>query len=309
MTFWLLVGGRGLSARAPQSAQSGLAGTWTLVSLQQRVDSSAPATVGARGLLVFDGAGHTLEVVIRSNTQPLPGLSEGRSRLSLGGSWGTYRADLISKKITYKPAGAVSPNVMGRELTRSFDLAGDRLTVTSLPGELHMNGVTRWVWERVPQVRNFGEGYREVVGFWQHVSERRVSTATGAVVSETKRAPSVIVYTPSGYVGVHFPTADRKPFASDQPTDAEESVLSNYLGYYGALGVYPGMVFHQVLGTVSIGNPAGGVATGNTLKRFYALKGDELHITFPPATNQDGQLQTTIVILKRLSGEKEMLGR
>jgi hypothetical protein len=309
LTFCLLVNSRGLSAGPPQSVQTGLAGTWTLVSMQQHSDSRAPATVAARGLLVFDGAGHTLEVVIRSNTQPLPGLSEGRSRLSLGGSWGTYRADTTSKKITYRPAGAVSPNLMGREFSRSFDLTGDRLTVTSLSGELHMNGVTQWVWERVPMVTNFGEGYREVVGFWQHVSERRVSTATGAVLSETKRAPSVIVYTPSGYVGVHFPIADRKPFASGEPTDAEESVLSNYLGYYAALGVYPGMVFHQVLGTVSIGNPAGGVATGNTLKRFYALKGNELQITFPPTTNQDGQQQTTIVVLKRLSGEKEMLAR
>ena len=133
-----------------------------------------------------------------------------------------------------------------------------------------MNGVTRWTWERVPPVIHFGEGYRDVVGFWQHVVERRLNAATGAVLSETKRAPSVIVYTPAGYVGVHFPTLDRPRFASGEPTEAEERVLANYLGYFGALGVYPGMVFHNILsnfpGSVA-GNTATAVANGNTSGR------------------------------------------
>jgi hypothetical protein len=309
----LLIGSRSFHAQSPQNINNGLVGTWTLVSVEQRLDSDKPVAVpSARGLLVFDSAGHMLEVVNRSNAQPVPGWSDLRSRLSLGGAWGAYRADGSSKKITYRPLGAVSPNVMGSEFTRSFDLTYDRLTITSLPGELHMNGVTRWTWERVPAVVHFGDGYRDVVGFWQHVVERRVNTATGAVLSETKRAPSVIVYTPSGYVGVHFPTLNRPRFASGEPTEAEERVLENYLGYFGALTVYPGMVFHHILsnfpGNVA-GNAPTALATGNTFKRFYELKGDELHITFPPAANQEGQEQTTVVILKRLSGEKEMLGQ
>ena len=311
--FLLLIGSRSLHARSPQKTTNGLVGTWTLVSVEQRVDSDKPVAVpSARGLLVFDSAGHMLEVVNRFNEPPVPGWSDLRSRLSLGGAWGGYRIDMSSKKITYRPLGAVSPNVMGSEFMRSFDLTGDRLTITSIAGELHVNGVTRWTWERVPAVVNFGEGYREIVGFWLHVVEQRLDTATGAVLSETKRAPSVIVYTPSGYVGVHFPTLDRPRFASGDPTEAEERVLANYLGYFGALSVYPGMVFHQILSTFPgnvAGNAIAGLAAGNTFKRFYELKGDELHITFPPATNQEGQQQTTVVILKRLSGENEMLGQ
>jgi hypothetical protein len=45
------------------------------------------------------------------------------------------------------------------------------------------------------------------------------------------------------------------------------------------------------------------------IQAIYELKGDELHITFPPTVNQEGQEQTTVVILKKLSGEKEMLGQ
>jgi hypothetical protein len=313
IVFLLLMGAANLCAQASQDSRRGVIGTWTLVSVEQRVDSGKPVLVpSARGLLVFDSAGHMLEVVNRSNAEPIPGWSDLRSRLSLGGEWGDYRADTSSKKITYKPLGAVSPNVMGSEFTRSFDLTGDRLTITSVAGEPHMNGVTRWTWERVPDVVHLDDRYRAVVGFWQHLAERRVHPTTRAVLAETKRAPSVIVYTPSGYVGVHFPLLDRPRFASGEPTETEERVLANYLGYFGALGVYPGMVFHHILsnfsGTVA-GNAATGVATGNTLKRYYELKGDELHITFPPVINQDGQPQTTMVILKRLSGEKEMLGQ
>jgi len=309
----LLIGTRDLWGQSPQNTNHGLVGTWTLVSVEQRVDSDKPVKVpGARGLLVFDSAGHMLEVVGRSNIPLIDGWSDLRSRLSLGGEWGGYLPDTNSKKITYKPVGAPSPNVMGSEFTRSFDLTGDRLTITSIAGELHMNGVTRWTWERVPTVAQFGEGYRDIVGFWQHVVERRVNTANGAVLSETKRAPSVIVYTPSGYVGVHFPTLNRPRFVSGEPTEAEERVLANYLGYFGALGVYPGMVFHHILANFPgnfAGNDLGGLATGNTFKRFYELRGDELHITFPPGVSAGGQQQTTVVILKRLSGEKEMLGQ
>ena len=313
LLFLLFSGSRGWGAQSPPNGAHGLVGTWTLVSVEQRVDSNKPAAVpSARGLLVFDSAGHMLEVVTRSIAQPVPGWSDLRSRLSLGGEWGGYRADTNAGRITYKPLGAASPNVMGSEFARSFDLAGDRLIITSRPGELHMNGVTRWTWARVPAVVNFGKEYRDVVGFWEHVVERRVNTATGTVLSETNRAPSVIVYTPSGYVGVHFPALGRQRFTSGEPTEAEERGLANYLSYFGTLGVYPGMVFHNILGnfpgTVA-GNAAAAIATGNTFKRFYKLKGDQLQITFPPAMTQDGQQQNTIVILKRLSGSNEMLGQ
>jgi hypothetical protein len=305
IAFWLV------AIHAPvvhaQDRERDLVGTWMLVSVQQHLESGSPAPLqGARGLLVMDrtgaGTGHVFEIVTRSSTDPLPGMSEALSQFySRSGSWGTYRADMQGGTITYNPRGGVSPNVMGTEFSRSFELAGDRLTITSRPGELHAQGVTRWTWERVPTVLNFSDEYAQVVGFWQHVVEGRVNVATGEVISETIRAPSVIVYTPSGYVGVHFPTRDRPRFASVEPTEAEARAVAGHLGYYGALGVYPGMVFHQILG--------GSLGAGSTLQRFFELKGDELHIRFPPGGGRGGVQAATFVRLRRLSGASEMLGR
>ena len=108
----------------------------------------------------------------------------------------------------------------------------------------------RLTWQRVPTVEHLSPAYREVVGFWRHVEEARLNTATGEVDNRRQRAPSVIVYTPGGFVGVHFPTLGRSPFAGETPTEEEAQAARNYLGYYGALGVYPGEVFHNILGGV-----------------------------------------------------------
>lgn len=285
--------------QAPPS-ELDLVGTWTLAAMQQGVDSDKPANVqNPRGLLVFDAAGHVIEVLARA-AMPPPAEPQARFR-AFGGAWGGYRADLRENRITYRPVGAVSPNVMGTEFSRSIELAGDVLTITSLPGELHAQGVTRWRWERVPAVENLSAGYRQVIGFWEHVVEKRVNLTTGVTTSESARAPSVIVYTPSGYVGVHFPPLNRPRFASGEPTDAEaRAALMGYVGYFGALAVYPGMVFHHIMAGLS-------PAAGNTLKRFYDLQGRDLNIRFPPTTNPQGQQQATLVTLRRLSGATEML--
>ena len=46
-----------------------------------------------------------------------------------------------------------------------------------------------------------------------------------------------------------------------------------------------------------------------TLKRFFDLApaGDEVNLRFPVAVNQQGQETTTLVTMKRLSGERDMM--
>ena len=301
------------AALALPSAQSAsvdrtLIGTWTLVSTEEGVDGSEPARVAnPRGLLVLDGAGWAFEGITRDNRQrPTPAqasLSEAQLVFATwGGSWGRYTADTGTRQLTLRPEGSFSPNVMGREWIRSYAMAGDRLVITSRPGEPHARGATRWTWEKVPPVENLSPAYRQVVGFWRHEVESRVNLTLKTEVS-TKRAPSVVVYTPSGYVGVHFPGLNRKPFASDAgPTDAEaKEGVRGYVGYFGALGVYPGQVFHQILG--------GSVSAGTTLKRFFDLApgGDSVNLRFPVARNAQGQETTTLVTLKRLSGVSDFL--
>jgi hypothetical protein len=157
------------------------------------------------------------------------------------------------------------------------------------------------MWDRVPAIDHLSPLYRQVVGFWRHIVEKRVNPTTGAIGSETKRSPSVIVYTPSGFVGVHFPPLNRKPFAADTPTPEEaRAALQGYIGYYGALTVYPGQVFHNILAGVS-------PISGSILRRSAAISGDELTVQLPATRNQQGQEAQTIVTLKRLSGEADML--
>jgi hypothetical protein len=120
------------------------------------------------------------------------------------------------------------------------------------------------------------------------------------------RDPSLIVYTPAGFVGVHFPTRTRTRFAGGEPTDAEARQEGNYLGYYAALGLYPGgrhqgLIFHNILG--------GSMQPGNTLRRFFDLEGEVVHLTFPPNLNRQGIRSSTYVNLRRLSDVNAMLGR
>lgn len=282
-----------------------LVSTWTLTSVERGVSGDKPERIpNPRGLLIFDAVGHAFEfVTTASRQQPETAQANPLGMFAAyGGFWGGYRVDTEQKRITFKAQGAVSPFTMGREFSRSFQqTAADRLTMTSID-EPYAQGGTRWTWQRVPTIDHLSPFYRQTVGFWEHVVEKRVNLATGAVQSETKRAPSVIIYTPGGFVGVHFPPLNRKPFASETPTaDEARAALMGYIGYFGALTVYPGEVFHNILAGVS-------PAAGTTLRRFADIKGDELTVRLTAAGNPQAQT-STIVILRRLSGEADMLPR
>jgi hypothetical protein len=302
--------GRGDGAPAPGRGDGAAAGPGAR-------GEAAPATgrggggrgANLKGLLIFDAVGHAFEMITRASMQQpaaaQPPLTDQQLRFAMsGGFWGRYKVDAQKKTMTVQTEGAFSPNMIGRELTRSFELKGDRLTVTYTGGEHYAPAGTTFTFERVPVADNAqAPTFRKVIGFWQHVVEKRVNVTTGATLSETRRAPSVIVYTPSGYVGVHFPGLNRQKFAADLPTEAEaRGAFSGYVGYFGALSVYPNMVFHQILGGVSM-------TPGTTLKRPLDLSasGDEVTIKFPVNPNQQGQQTTTWVVLRRLSGENDMM--
>jgi hypothetical protein len=296
------------SARQSTRAADALVSTWTLNTFEHSVGGAPPVRVAnPRGLLVLDGAGHVFEFVTSVSTQRMTGgqvpvADAPAAFAAYGGFWGRYRVDEAQKTITYRAEAGISPSINGKEFSRSFSLDDTRLTVTATGEPTTPNG-TRWIWERVPTIDNLSPLYRQVVGFWQHIVEKRVNPTTGAIGSETKRAPSVIVYTPAGFVGVYFPTLNRKPFAGETPTPEEaRAALQGTLAYYGALTVYPGQVFHNILAGVS---PIG----GSILRRSAVIKGDELTVQLPATRNQQGQEAQTIVILKRLSGEAEMMPR
>jgi hypothetical protein len=301
----VLVAGAPHAQESPASAAPNLVSTWTLVSVERGVAGEKPERIqNPRGLLIFDSVGHAFEfVTTASRQQPETPQADPLAMFNAySGFWGGYRMDAAQKRITFKAQGAVSITMQGREFSRSFEQDGNRLTMTSIDEPHVAPGGTRWTWQRVPTIDHLSPFYRQTVGFWEHVVERRVNVSTGAIVSENKRAPSVIVYTPGGFVGVHFPTLNRKRFAADNPTAEEaRAALQGYLGYYGALTVYPGEVFHNILGGVS-------PASGSILRRYADIKDNELTVRLTPTGNQQVTTQT-IVILRRLSGADEMLPR
>jgi hypothetical protein len=310
----LLLGSWYRPAPLAQSGERPLVGTWLLTSEQLNAAGGQPSPVpGARGMLVIDAAGHYFELVDRSVPEALAGnLSEAQADFyRVGGSWGRYTADRNAGRISFEAFAGRSPNQTGAEFSRTFTIAPvtddqDLLTTTSLPGELHALGIARRVWQRVPPMLGLPAEWRPAIGFWHHEVEGQKNADTGEIMSERRRDPSVIVYTPAGFVGVHFPTENRTRFASDEPTDAEARESGGYLGYYAKLGLYPGgryqgLVFHNLLG--------GGFTTGSTLRRFFDVRGEEIHLTFPPNQGRQGVRSQTYVRLRRLSDTDDMLGR
>jgi hypothetical protein len=213
--------------------------------------------------------------------------------------------DAVQKRIVFNARGAVSPNVSAREFSRTVERSDDRLTLTSID-EPHSRGGTRWVYERIPPIEAPGPLFRKAAGFWEYIVEKRTTTA-GEVLSEQKRGgPSTIVYTPAGYVGVHFLPINKAPtpFKGDVPTPEEaRAAVQGYIGYYGSLTVYPGQVFHNLMSAMSN-------VPGTILRRFAELSKDENELTvkFAPVRDQQGRMVVTSVELRRISGEAEMLG-
>lgn len=297
-----------------QSSALPLVGTWLLTSEQLSTEAAPPVPApGARGMLVLDGAGYYFELVDRAVPAALAAsLSDAqRAFYRIGGSWGRFQANRETGRIAFEAFAGRSLDLTGAKFSRTFAVAAvpdeqDRLTTTSQPGEPHTLAVATRVWQRVPTMIGVPPEVRAVVGFWRHEVEGQKREDNAQIMSEVKRDPSVIVYTPTGFVGVHFPTRNRTGFASAEPTEAEAKQQGNYLGYYASLGVYPGgrhqgLIFHNILG--------GGLTTGSTLRRFFDLKGEDVDLTFPAGTNRQGIRSQTYVKLHRLSNFDDMVGR
>jgi hypothetical protein len=186
------------AARAQQTdAAADLVSSWLLVGAERDVASAEPRRVaGSRGLLVLDGAGNVFEFFHTPSVAPAQP-DPRRIFADNGGFWGRYEAFPAEGRIDFAAEEGVSPSVRGLKLSRRYELTGDRLIITSTDEPQAQRDV-RLTWQRVPTVENLSPAYREVVGFWRHVEESRLNTATGAVDNVRQRAPSVIVYTPSG---------------------------------------------------------------------------------------------------------------
>jgi hypothetical protein len=306
--LWTGVGTEGEAQ--PAHVADKLVSSWTLVALDKQAarDASVRARF-PRGLLVLDGAGNVFEFFSATPTRG-PGTAAPEGALATfeeyGGFWGRYTVDESAARMSFTAEAGVSPSVRGLSFSRSFELDGDQLVITS-QSEPQAQSDTRWIWRRFPTVENLSPVYREIVGFWRNVGERRVNLATGEIERESQRGPSVIVYTPAGFVGVHFPPRAREPFAGETPTAEEaQAALRGYIGYFGSLGVYPGEVSHDILSGVA-------PTSGSILRRYAKITGDELVVRLQrgvaPRPGDAPPRAATEVVLERLSDAEDMLPR
>jgi lipocalin-like protein len=92
------------------------------------------------------------------------------------------------------------------------------------------------------------------------------------------RAPSIIVYTPTGHVAVHFVPEGRKRFVADgRSVRRLARRVMGYVSCFGPYGLYAGGWLHHYL-LVNLG-PAN---AGNTLRRVLSLS-EPATLSFPPA--------------------------
>src|SRR5262245_45685237 len=121
------------ATRAQQAdSAAALVGSWLLVGAERDIASGEPRRVaGSRGLLVLDGAGNAFEF-FNTPSPPNPAQPDPRRIFAdNGGFWGRYEAFPAEGRIDFQAEEGVSPSVRGLKFARSYELAGDRLVVTT----------------------------------------------------------------------------------------------------------------------------------------------------------------------------------
>jgi hypothetical protein len=302
----LCVASTGLSDELPVKNKE-LVGIWALVSREQQQGASQSwvALPNPRGLLIHDSIGHALEIVTQGGRQAYkqttPSPEEALQAFSTyTGFFGSVAVDPQRSTVTYVAQGNVHPNRIGQKDIASYESSGNRFAVTRRVAESGSSRTVRDLWERLPDLAEMPPLLRQLVGFWEWTADERVNSQ-GDVVASIKRAPSIIVYTPTGHVAVHFVPTGRKPFAADKPTGEEaRAAMTSYVSYFGVYLLYPDAVLHHyVLVNLYPGN------AGITNRRFLRVSEPTATLTFPPGVVNGVEVRQRVTV-KRLSGLAEM---
>ncbi|HEX4952708.1 MAG TPA: lipocalin-like domain-containing protein [Thermoanaerobaculia bacterium] len=147
---------------AEPPAASSLLGSWVLVSAEVRQadgrPSPSPFQAGTRGLLVYDATGHVSFQIRRPEHAPFASDDRLRGtdaevRAAFEGYlayWGTFELDEPNRNVIHRITACTFPNWEGTTQVRSFELAGDQLTLRSSSGTAGGAAiVATFVWERI----------------------------------------------------------------------------------------------------------------------------------------------------------------
>jgi hypothetical protein len=127
-----------------ESLRDRFIGAWRLVWLEEEGAEGRIHKADCSGMLVFTREGRmSVQVMYRS---PQAGAPAGPVQYAQGGyeaSFGRYEVDALARTFTYHVEGALVRSLIGRHLTRSFELSGTRLIVKSSSPNEHW----RVAWE------------------------------------------------------------------------------------------------------------------------------------------------------------------
>ena len=105
-------------------------GAWRLLWLEEQGTDGAAHRPDCTGLLVFTGEGRmSVQVMYRD---PQAGAPSGPVQYAQGGyeaSFGRYEIDDRSRQFTFHVEGALIRSLVGKDLTRLFELSGRQLIV------------------------------------------------------------------------------------------------------------------------------------------------------------------------------------
>jgi hypothetical protein len=107
-----------------------LVGAWRLLWLEEQGADGAAHRADCTGLLVFTGEGRMSVQVMYRN--PQAGTSSGPVQYARGGyeaTFGRYAIDERSRQFTLHVEGALIRSLVGKDLTRLFELSGRQLIV------------------------------------------------------------------------------------------------------------------------------------------------------------------------------------
>jgi len=120
-------------------------GAWRLVWLEEPSPDGSIHRADCVGMFVFTRDGHaSVQVMYRTPQAGTPAAPVQYAQGGYEATFGRYRVDPSARTFTYHIEGAIVRSLIGKDLVRSFELAGNRLIVKS------SNPDERWrvAWER-----------------------------------------------------------------------------------------------------------------------------------------------------------------